>query len=164
MAVRYETPGPEHAESLLLHLAIAFEGYREFAPPGWEPPDQLTPEMVDRCRGALADPAAFALMAVYEGDPVGHVLWVPADDEAGLIHLRQLFVLEPWWGSGVADRLHAAAVGAMSMPARLFTPAAHARARRFYEKRGWRVHAEPVDVGLGMDCVDYRLDIARTLA
>ena len=40
---------------------------------------------------------------------------------------------------------------------RLFTPAAHARARRFYEREGWAQHREPeLDEGFGMEIVEYR--------
>ena len=165
MHVGYETPGPDHATSLLLHVAIAFQGYRAFAPEGWEPPDELTPGNVDRVAGELADPSAYALMAVYEGDPVGHVLWVPArtpspGDETvpeGMIHLRHLFVLEPWWGTGVARTLHERAVEAMAgRPARLFTPSGQLRARRFYEREGWRLHDVRFDERFGLDLAEYR--------
>ena len=152
--VAYATPTAEHAHSLVLAVAIAFDGYRSFAPAGWEPPDELTPENVERVAGELADPANFALMTLYEGDPVGHVLWVARDDH---IHLRHLFVLEPWWGTDVARTLHARAVEAMQgRPARLYTPARHARARRFYEREGWRFHEERPEEKLGMDLAEYR--------
>ena len=154
MEVEYVTPGPQHAESLVLAVAIAFQGYRAFAPEGWQPPDELTPENVERVRGELADPSSFARMAVYEGDPVGHVLWIPREDH---IHLRHLFVLEPWWGTDVAKNLHDAAVEAMGgRPARLFTPAPHARARRFYEREGWTFFEERPEPKLGLDLAEYR--------
>jgi len=153
-SITYITPRPEHAHSLVLAVAIAFEGYREFAPAGWEPPDELTPENVERVRGELGDPRSFALMAMYEGDPVGHVLWVAKEDH---LHLRHLFVLDPWWGTDVARTLHGAAVDAMGgLPARLYTPARHARARRFYEREGWWLLEERFDETLGMELAEYR--------
>ena len=158
--MRYVTPGPEHAESLLLQVAAGFDGYRAIAPDGWAPPDTLTPEEVQRCRAALADPDAFALMAVHGSDPVAHVLWVPDEDEPGGAYLRQLFVLEPWWGASVAGELHARAIAAMrerGRPrARLLTPAVQARARRFYEREGWELAREMPDVRLGMPVAEYR--------
>src|SRR3712207_9125840 len=51
------------------------------------------------------------------------------------------------WGTGLAAALlaeavsEAAARGFVAM--RLFTPVAHGRARRFYEREGWSVAAEP---------------------
>jgi GNAT superfamily N-acetyltransferase len=154
MTISYQTPRPEQAHSLVLAVAIAFEGYRAFAPEGWQPPDELTPENVERVARELADPRTFALMAVHEGDPVGHVLWVAQEDH---LHLRHLFVLEPWWGSEVARMLHGAAVDAMGgLPARLWTPALQARARRFYEREGWTLHEERFSEPFGLDLAEYR--------
>ncbi len=162
--VEYVTPGPEHAHSLVLAVVIAFDGYRSFASPGWQPPDELTPENVERMAQEIADPESFTLMAVYEGDPIGHVHWVPARESPdgkplpeGLVHLRHLFVLEPWWGTEVARTLHARAVEAMGdRPARLYTPVLQARARRFYEREGWTLRAEHYDGNFGMSLAEYR--------
>ncbi len=163
--IAYVKPGPEHAESMVLAVAIAFQGYRAFAPDGWQPPDELTPENVERVRAELADPASFALMAVYEGDPVGHVLWVPAQTPSapgeeipeGMVHLRHLFVLEPWWGTDVARTLHARAVEAAGdRPMRLFTPAFQTRARRFYEREGWALEAVEENELFGAALAEYR--------
>lgn len=152
--IAYVRPGPEHAHSLALAVAIAFDGYRALAPEGWQPPDELTPENVERVASEIAHPASFALMAVHEGDPVGHVLWVGRPDH---IHLRHLFVLEPWWGTGVARTLHARAVEAAgARPMRLYTPAAHARARRFYEREGWVPQGDRFDEGFGLALSEYR--------
>ena len=74
--------------------------------------------------------------------------FLPADrlsfariDDPGLVHFRQLFVTRGHWGTGLARRLHAAAIdeararGFTAM--RLFTPGGQERARRFYEREGW---------------------------
>ena len=152
--VEYVTPTAEHAHSLVLAVAIAFDGYRAFAPPGWQPPDELTPENVERVAAEVADPGSFALMALYEGDPVGHVLWVGKEDH---VHLRHLFVLEPWWGTDVARTLHTRAVeAAAGRPMRLFTPGPHVRARRFYAREGWALHDERFDAAFGLDLAEYR--------
>jgi hypothetical protein len=68
---------------------------------------------------------------------------LPGDwDAPRSVVLWGLFVRPAWWGTGLADGLHEAFVaeaGAQAYPqAWLATPAAHARARRFYERRGWR--------------------------
>ena len=153
-ALEYVRPGPEHAHSLVLAVAIAFDGYRSLAPASWQPPDELTPENVERVAGELADPTSFALMAVHAGDPVGHVLWIRREDH---IHLRHLFVLEPWWGEGVAPALHARAVEAMAgHPARLYTPAWQRRARRFYEREGWALHEVRHEDRFGGELAEYR--------
>ena len=42
---------------------------------------------------------------------------------------------------------------------RLFTPADQARARRFYEREGWRLEAAVEDDEIGFAVVEYRLDL-----
>ena len=55
--------------------------------------------------------------------------------------LEALYVRPQAWGSGVADELHAWAIeelrAACVATARLWVLEANARARRFYERRGW---------------------------
>jgi GNAT superfamily N-acetyltransferase len=79
----------------------------------------------------------------------------------GMAHLAQLFVLPDWWGTGVAAMLHDAAVDEMRARAyaraRLFTPALHARARRFYERRGWSLTDEQWGEDLDMMIAEYGL-------
>ena len=79
-----------------------------------------------------------------------------------------LFVRPPWWGSGLAARLHrlgleeAARQGYETI--RLYTPHGAARARAFYEREGWELaggsFAEPL---LGLDLVEYRRDLPARL-
>jgi RimJ/RimL family protein N-acetyltransferase len=72
--------------------------------------------------------------------------------------LHGFYVLPEWWGSGVAAELHDAAL--QSTPdcpeLRLWVLEENHRARRFYEKHGWRENGEtrvvpfppnPIDVG-----------------
>jgi RimJ/RimL family protein N-acetyltransferase len=68
--------------------------------------------------------------------------------------LHGFYVLPEWWGTGVAEELHAAAVEAGVR--RLWCLEDNHRARRFYEKHGWRENGEtqavaypphPLDVG-----------------
>ena len=167
--IRYVTPTAEDAEPLLLHAAIAFEGYRGIAAEGWEPPDSLTPDNVERYRTAFASPDCFALAAWLGDDPIAHTIWTPAHEHnevskpliPGLCHLRGLFVLEPWWGTEVATTLHTRGIDAMTASgwneARLFTPAGQSRARRFYEREGW-IHKDGpyFEPRLGLDVVEYR--------
>jgi GNAT superfamily N-acetyltransferase len=80
---------------------------------------------------------------------------------AGLAHLWMLFVRPPWWGTGLAGELHALAVAEAGRQGystmRLYTPAAHARARAFYERRGWTAEAAPfAEPMMGLDLVEYR--------
>ena len=91
------------------------------------------------------------LVAERDGVPVGI-----AGVEGCWLH--GFYVRPEWWGSGVADELHAAALAAMPDCAelKLWVLEENHRARRFYEKRGWRRNGEtrvvpyppsPLDVG-----------------
>ena len=72
--------------------------------------------------------------------------------------LHGFYVRPEWWGTGVADELHEAALQAMPdcPELKLWVLEGNQRARRFYEKRGWRRNGEtrvvpyppsPLDVG-----------------
>jgi GNAT superfamily N-acetyltransferase len=172
--------GPADLDALLANLASGFASYVEFAPEGWRPPDIHARR--DWEAGVLADPATWALLALVENRPVGHVAFMAARDRSagqgsadwrsrpvvqGLAHLWQLFVLPDWWGRGVAPLLHDAAIAEMRgqgyASARLFTPAEHLRARRFYERRGWIVtHDKVWNEDLGLRLTEYRREVATT--
>jgi GNAT superfamily N-acetyltransferase len=158
------------AETMAETVAGAFDGYRAFAPPGWEPPDLATE--VPEFRARLADPTTWCLMGWEGARPAGHVAFIPAslsrrpeNVPSTLAHLWHLFVRDPWWGTGLASALlgravdEAAARGFDEM--RLGTPAGQARARRFYEREGWRLSAAAELVaGLGLELVEYRRPLA----
>ena len=164
--------GPDDAEQVWAVQREGFEGYRSFAPAGWEPPDPSSGLRMARERLASGD--VWCLIADADGAPAGHVAMMPASqhphwisDEPGLIHFWQLFVRPPWHGSGLATALHAEALreararGFTAM--RLFTPAGQARARRFYEREGWRAAGEPFeDEDFGMSLVEYRRAVPLT--
>ena len=114
------------------------------------------------------DPAWWCLVAEAGEGLAATCAFMPASahrrpsDEPGLAHLLTLFVRPPLWGSGLAARLHGAAVAEAAARGftamRLFTPAAQARARRFYEREGWRAAGEPTTephLG-GLEIVEYR--------
>lgn len=154
------------AAELATTAAEGFETYREFAPPGWEPPPEGT--FVKWARGSLGKADTWTLLArTADGNPAGHVAFCSAFSTAwpdpldGLAHLWQLFVREPFWGTGVATTLHARAIaeaGRQGYTAmRLYTPEGQARARRFYEREGWAVWGAPVrETGIGIPLVQYR--------
>jgi GNAT superfamily N-acetyltransferase len=125
---------PEMAET----VGIAFDTYRTFAPPGWEPPPFAVEVAAIRSRMAGGD--AWALLARASDEPAGHVALL-ADPERGTAYLWQLFLRPAHWGTGLADRLHAAFLDAARARgyerARLRTPLGQGRSRRFYERNGW---------------------------
>ena len=142
------------AETLIDTVTGCFEGFRAFAPASWSPPDERA--QLPRFRAEIARADGFTMLAEVAGAPAGHVHWVPLGEPVD-IHFRHLFVREPFWGTGIAVALHAAAVAAMGgRSARLFTPAAQARARRFYEREGWHLHAEREDEHFGMPLAEFR--------
>jgi GNAT superfamily N-acetyltransferase len=156
---------------LVADVQAGFDSYVDFAPLGWVPPD------LDADGGnmgeLLSDSETWALLALEGADPVGHIAFTPARDREpgqawasspsipGLAHLWQLFVLRAWWGRGVAPVLHAAAIAEIRargyQAVRLYTPALHARARRFYERRGWHRSDEQWNDLLTLMLTEYRL-------
>lgn len=136
--------------------ALGFATYRAFAPAGWHLPDPETAELPG-LRERLADRRTRCLFAEAHGEPAGHVAWFPDAQRPGA-YLWQLFVRPRWFGTGLAAGLHDAFVERAAAEgwrrARLVTPAAHARARRFYARRGWRSDLFlPEDRGFGMPLV-----------
>jgi GNAT superfamily N-acetyltransferase len=167
--------GVEDVDAMLENVRAGFDSYVDFAPAGWTPP-RMTDER-QRMIDMLSDQRTWALLALIDGQPAGHVGMHPARQRPagggpegwqsqrvieGMAHLWQLFVLPNWWGAGVADVLHrefmAEAVSQGYRHARLYTPAAHERARRFYERRGWRSIREQLNPELGLALAEYRTE------
>jgi predicted N-acetyltransferase YhbS len=149
-------------------FASGVEVYRSFTPPGWALP--TAEGEADHLRARLGSDEAWCLVAEEDGHVVGQVTILPAAiaarpvDEPSLAHLRNLIVSESHWGSGLARELHAAALeagrsrGFASM--RLFTPSAHGRARRFYEREGWSAVGEEFhDPTPDLVLIEYRLPL-----
>jgi GNAT superfamily N-acetyltransferase len=78
--------------------------------------------------------------------------------------LNGFYVLPERWGGDVASALHEAVLDAIratgAASAHLWVLEANARARRFYERRGWRENGttrvvpyppRPIDVGYSLD-------------
>jgi GNAT superfamily N-acetyltransferase len=158
---------PDDAAALAGTTRLGFESYRAWAPEGWQPPPPALE--LRSIRERLRQSSTWCAMAVdLRGESVGHVGITHAAERErphvripGRAHLWMLFVRPPWWGSGLAARLHglgleeAARQGYESI--RLYTPHGAARARAFYEREGWGLSppafAEPL---LGLDLVEYR--------
>jgi GNAT superfamily N-acetyltransferase len=155
----------DDAEAMVAVTAEGFETYRSFAPEGWTPPSAS--DELERLLRLLEDSDVWYQVAEHDGALVGHVGFLPAErtfapaGDPGLAHFRQLFVTRALWGTGLATRLHAAAIdeararGFTAM--RLFTPGGQERARRFYEREGWSLARPPAfDERIGLEIAEYR--------
>jgi len=156
--------GPDDAEAISETVAIGFDGYREFAPQGWYPPDSTAPDEVARVRERLAAPETWALLAEGGGEVAGHVAFLPQAGVAGSAHLWMLFIRPAWWGTGLArDLLGRAFEEARAREyrrMRFFTPRDHARARAFYGREGFRdTGVETLEVSLGLVLVEYAREL-----
>jgi predicted N-acetyltransferase YhbS len=158
---------PDDAPALAETTRLGFDSYREWASQGWEPPPHALE--VRAIRERLRQETTWCAMAIEPGgEHAGHVGITHAADRARphvrlpqRAHLWMLFVRPPWWGTGLARRLHqlgleeAARQGYESI--RLYTPYGATRARAFYEREGWELasgaFSEPL---LGLDLVEYR--------
>ena len=156
-AVTTRPARPSDAETMARTMLLGVETYRAFAPAGWVP--RPPPEQLERTTERLRSRHVWALLAEVAGEPAGQVAMFPDWQPGGAVYLWQLFVRPAFWGGGLAGDLHDAFVdearGRGYRDARLHTPAAHARARRFYERRGWRVSAPP-ETWIDLPVVEYR--------
>jgi len=159
--------GPDDASALAATTRLGFESYLEWAPDGWRPPPRSLE--VRAIRERLRHATTWCAMALEPGGvPAGHVGITHANERErahvripGRAHLWMLFVRPPWWGSGLAARLHTLGLEEAARQGydtiRLYTPDGAARARAFYEREGWdlasRAFSEPL---LGLDLVEYR--------
>jgi GNAT superfamily N-acetyltransferase len=145
---------PEMAET----VGIGFATYREFAPPGWQPPPFAVE--VAAIRSHMVGDDAWALLARdADRKPAGHVALL-ADTAPSTAYLWQLFLRPEHWGTGLADRLHQAFLDAARVRgyrrARLRTPRDQARSRRFYERNGWETDGvASFEDKLGLDLLVY---------
>ena len=152
----------EDAGTLLESMRIGFEGYRDFAPAGWDPPDAVAERT--RISDRLGEPGTWGLIAEAPEGPAGHVAFFPQPATDGAAHLWQLFIRPAWWGTGLARELlglaieEARAQGYVRM--RLFTPEGQSRARAFYERAGFEpVGPAAFDPSIGFNVMQYAREL-----
>jgi diamine N-acetyltransferase len=161
--LRIRPATPDDARLLAEVAAPGFASYRAFGPPSYVPPTVEFDAAL--LREALERPEYWCRIAEDDEGPLGQVGFSRQEIEPGLVHFQRLFLLRRAWGSGLASHLMGLAVEEMRtqgfLLARLFTPAGQERARRFYEREGWRVHGEPFpETRLGeLPVVEYRLTL-----
>ena len=153
------------AETMVRNAILGIATWRPFTPADWTGP--TAGHRVAMTRYFLSRSDAFGLLADVAGEPAGHFLMFRARwDEPNSVILGQLFVRPAWWGTGLAAGLHDAFLAEARArgyrDARLNTPAAHGRARRFYERRGWRLEASPDELwSFGVPIARLRLTLDR---
>ena len=148
---------PSDAPDIARTVLLGAQTYVAFAPGGWMPVPP--PNDVEMTTEMLAKRDTWALVAAIAGEPAAHVSLFPYWQPGGAVYLWQLFVRPVWWGTGLAAGLHDAFLAEARdrgyREARLHTPAGHARARRFYERRGWRTTGQVVS-WRGLPVTEYR--------
>lgn len=150
------------------NLEDGFETYRSWANSGWQPPTRV--EMLLGMMQRFTRDGSWAVVAfTADGEAAGHAAARPElgerdEPRPGLARLTHLFVRRHFWGSGVTDLLHERILVGIAArgfgSACLWTPAGQARARAFYERRGWRQSgAEDLANDLGLDLVEYVIEL-----
>lgn len=129
--------GPEDAEAIYaIHRESAMAAYVHVFPPDrYAFPDD---QMRRHWNEALRDAETEVVIAERAGRPVGFATVSPG-------WLRNLFVVPEEWGRGAGAAVHDEAVArlrTMDAGALLWVLEANERARRFYERRGWRADGE----------------------
>jgi GNAT superfamily N-acetyltransferase len=164
----YRVGEPQDAAALADVTLAAFDTYREWTPDGWSPAGRAGERETELLAERLSLPNYWCLMAESGGEAAGYVMAHPAvtdgDDPQpipGLAHIWLLFVTPTWWGTGVAKRLHDAALGEARRweceAIRLWTPRRNARARAFYAREGWReTGAEQYSAQLDLELLECR--------
>jgi GNAT superfamily N-acetyltransferase len=152
--------GAEDAATITETLAMGFDGYREFAAHGWQPPDVQSARELARMRTRLDSSATWAMVAEEGGLAAGHAGFFRQPGVPGSAHLWALFIRPPWWGTGLAVELLARALEAAIAQGygrmRFYTPRDQARARRFYEREGFTATGwEGLEEPLGLVLVEY---------
>jgi GNAT superfamily N-acetyltransferase len=147
-----------------VHLAAFRAGNGPYVDPGAL--SELTYERnVERWRPVIAHPPSGAAVQV---DVDGRIIGLCSagacrdEDGAGLGQLYAIYVDPQRWGDGTAVALEEAARAHLRnghfTEATLWTLAANTRARRFYEKRGWRQDGSTMEL-MGATCVRYRTEL-----
>ncbi len=129
--------------------------------------DELSVEERETQWRGWLDSGATVWAAVDGERVVGFAAAGPSDTEEDAAELFSIYVLPEHWGSGAAHELMAAVVAwfleQQYTTAMLWVLADNPRARRFYEREGWRFERTRTDIVRGVEVEEalYRLTLAR---
>ena len=119
----------EDAEAVANVLISSRLAYMSFAPSAHSPEDVhawVRSHLLPSCRTTVA---------LVDGRIVGALATTQAD---GVSWIRQLYLLPGWLGKGIGSQLLRHAHAELPRPIHLYTFQANLRARRFYERHGYR--------------------------
>ncbi|MEU8656987.1 GNAT family N-acetyltransferase [Actinoplanes philippinensis] len=114
-------------------------------------------ELTERWAAEIDDPSVRVLVILHDGQVAGYVAL--QDDQ--LLHFG---TATSTWGTGLAAAAHAEIVGLLGGAGHLWVLAGNHRARRFYEKMGWRAtgRSVPDDFPPHPELIEYRLHAPET--
>jgi GNAT superfamily N-acetyltransferase len=148
-------------------LVEGFSTYRRWSPIGWEPPTRAA--MLLGLMHKFGKDGSWSLLASTGGDAAGQASARPERDPdgevvPGVVRLTQLFVLERYWGTGLAVDLHTLILEGMREreyeKACLWAAIGQQRARAFYEREGWTATGElDPENDLGLELMEYAREL-----
>lgn len=154
MLLRQGDAADEQAAIELIRAAMGT--YSDWCP-GWSPPHDM--EARERARWRASDSSLHRLVVCVGEQVVG----VSVSKQGPSAVLSLLMVAPTAWGTGVAAGLHDRALrDTAASSIRLTVPEGNGRARRFYEKNGWRrtSAAARTHSWLGLPMLEYARDVA----
>jgi RimJ/RimL family protein N-acetyltransferase len=109
-------------------------------------------ELTARWAGEIGDPSVLVLVILQAGQVAGYA--AVKDDQ--LLHFG---TATSTWGTGLAAAAHAEIIDLLGGSGHLWVLAGNHRARRFYEKMGWRAtgHSVPDDFPPHPELMEYHL-------
>lgn len=147
MLVRPASPG-DVTEIAHVHVASAAAVYGELMNGG----ANAVARRLGTWATLLDDPAAASFVAEADGEIVGVLNIGPGVEGRGSGELHLLYVHPDWWGSGAGqlliDRAHEELAGRFET-ATLTVLTENPRARRFYERNGWRFQESVIEPHFG---------------
>lgn len=163
MDLTIRTARTDEASSLAeLHLRTALHAYAGIFPP--EAPVPTSSEVCAQWSEVL-EPKEMrgVFVAEWDGERVGVVVGGPDPLNEACGHLSRLYVRPECWGRGVGRVLYDRCIGHLREHgfdlASLWVLEGNTRARRWYERLGWKITGarKPVYGPAGIDDVGYRL-------
>lgn len=147
----------------LVHRDAIVAAYRDIFPA--EAPTPTVDDLETDWAHAIADPNTIVLVGEATGDIVATVAVRADADQPHFGQVRRLHVVPARWGHGVGSDIHDQALKRLRQAgftqAGLWVLEANHRARRMYERRGWRLCAGKTLEWPGLGVIEVRYE--RTL-